>query len=574
MSAEAGLLKAIREAPEDDTPRLVYADWLTENGQDERAEFIRLQCRLASLPEWEPERDALVEREQALLARHRREWTPELPGFALRAAHAFRRGFLSHFHLQAKELLRSAGRLFGVTPVDSLELSGVAGKVAEVAASPYLARLTALRLTDLRTEHLDTLLGSPHLVRLRSLAVEDSWIGVRGALRLSAWPGLAGLTSLSLARTDVTVAGVELVLGSRHLGRLESLNLSELINSWGKLGAALARCERLDGLRRLVFRSSAVRDDGLTDLAVAPWLGGLESLDLYWSLIGEAGIAALVRSPHLGNLRELNLNGGRPGPSGVRMLATGQWERLVRLDLGFCDMGDEGAAALAQAPCLGNLRWLNLARNKLTDEGALHLSRSPTLGRLSFLELAGNDLGYEGARALVESDRLASLSGLGLASNRRLMAEVPWLAEVPQLARLNRLSLNGLNMGPDYAPALVRSPHLRGLTHLDLGNNQVDNRVASTIARSSRFADLTELHLYVGSIDGEGVRALARSPHLTRLRVLDVTAQRYCLDGDAVEELVRSETLASLLRLRVTLDDPALLGRLRQRFGERAVNTY
>jgi uncharacterized protein (TIGR02996 family) len=36
-------LQAILEAPTDDLPRLVYADWLDENGEHERAELIRLQ---------------------------------------------------------------------------------------------------------------------------------------------------------------------------------------------------------------------------------------------------------------------------------------------------------------------------------------------------------------------------------------------------------------------------------------------------------------------------------------------------------------------------------------------------
>jgi uncharacterized protein (TIGR02996 family) len=40
-------LTAILANPGDDTPRLVYADWLAENGQEEYGEFIRLQCVLA-----------------------------------------------------------------------------------------------------------------------------------------------------------------------------------------------------------------------------------------------------------------------------------------------------------------------------------------------------------------------------------------------------------------------------------------------------------------------------------------------------------------------------------------------
>src|SRR3954463_15201453 len=51
MTSEEAFVQAILADPEDDTPRLVFADWLDEHGQHARAEFIRLQCRLAAAPE-------------------------------------------------------------------------------------------------------------------------------------------------------------------------------------------------------------------------------------------------------------------------------------------------------------------------------------------------------------------------------------------------------------------------------------------------------------------------------------------------------------------------------------------
>lgn len=45
------LLRAVLADPGDDTVRLVYADWLQENGHETRAEFIRTQCELARTPE-------------------------------------------------------------------------------------------------------------------------------------------------------------------------------------------------------------------------------------------------------------------------------------------------------------------------------------------------------------------------------------------------------------------------------------------------------------------------------------------------------------------------------------------
>jgi uncharacterized protein (TIGR02996 family) len=49
MSEHAGFLKAIIDHPDDDAHRLVYADWLDEQGQPARAQLIRTQCALGQL---------------------------------------------------------------------------------------------------------------------------------------------------------------------------------------------------------------------------------------------------------------------------------------------------------------------------------------------------------------------------------------------------------------------------------------------------------------------------------------------------------------------------------------------
>src|SRR5688572_2816258 len=102
MSDRDALLAAIRDAPADDAPRLVYADWLDENGDPERAEFIRLQVEIdplerfpdtdlanlqraairlhpsaplpTDLPEPWPRYAGLARREEELLHAHRARW--------------------------------------------------------------------------------------------------------------------------------------------------------------------------------------------------------------------------------------------------------------------------------------------------------------------------------------------------------------------------------------------------------------------------------------------------------------------------------------------------------------------
>ena len=54
MTEEDGLLQGIVANPEDDAPRLVYADWLDERGDADRAAFIRLQIEVARIERANP----------------------------------------------------------------------------------------------------------------------------------------------------------------------------------------------------------------------------------------------------------------------------------------------------------------------------------------------------------------------------------------------------------------------------------------------------------------------------------------------------------------------------------------
>ncbi len=90
------LLSAILESPADDLPRLVCADWLEENGEPERAEFIRVQIEIVRLEaivsRWSKtpsnkkggaagdgaEAGAALAKAQNMQARERELWTPPL----------------------------------------------------------------------------------------------------------------------------------------------------------------------------------------------------------------------------------------------------------------------------------------------------------------------------------------------------------------------------------------------------------------------------------------------------------------------------------------------------------------
>lgn len=78
----SALLAHVLTHPDDDAPRLVYADWLLERDEaSERArgEFIQLSCAVARLPD-EPtaERASLVRRAMELLGTHELTWIDAL----------------------------------------------------------------------------------------------------------------------------------------------------------------------------------------------------------------------------------------------------------------------------------------------------------------------------------------------------------------------------------------------------------------------------------------------------------------------------------------------------------------
>src|SRR5262249_20802400 len=112
-------LRAILENPDDDTPRLVYADWLEER-DDPRGEFIRVQCRLARMSGEDPLRPDLEARERDLLASHGEGWVGPLRPWV--TGWTFRRGFLERVRVTVPVYLEHADVLLRLAPACRAEL--------------------------------------------------------------------------------------------------------------------------------------------------------------------------------------------------------------------------------------------------------------------------------------------------------------------------------------------------------------------------------------------------------------------------------------------------------------------
>ena len=109
MSTGDALFQAILDNPEEDAPRLVYADWLEEHDQAERAQFIRLQIDLARLPEGAPGRTELEVRQLPVLRSRRPDWVGPLADLV--DGWTFRRGFVEEVTLPARDFVKVGGKL-------------------------------------------------------------------------------------------------------------------------------------------------------------------------------------------------------------------------------------------------------------------------------------------------------------------------------------------------------------------------------------------------------------------------------------------------------------------------------
>jgi uncharacterized protein (TIGR02996 family) len=129
-------LKTIIENPEDDTPRLVFADWLEEHGETERAAFIRLQCELSHTALNSERYRHLFPREVELRKRCKEAWMTEDVGepvlpFITRCYYErgftrcyYERGFVYWLRALGDTLLYTNGRIFQRAPLRRLFVLG------------------------------------------------------------------------------------------------------------------------------------------------------------------------------------------------------------------------------------------------------------------------------------------------------------------------------------------------------------------------------------------------------------------------------------------------------------------
>jgi uncharacterized protein (TIGR02996 family) len=217
MTDGDALLAAVIANPDEDTPRLVYADWLQENGQPERAEFIRLQCA--------PELDETSKgRAFELEEQYRSEWLGLLPQRSAFECE-FRRGFPEHLVAHYTQLLEHYDAVARLVWVRSLCLTGLdTSAIYRLVARPWNLRWIELELQ----------------AHTRLHGVLPARESAPSVITVATCPQIAQLRRLRFSYFEMNADGIHALASSPYLNNIQQLCL-DCITNYASLSSLSAR---------------------------------------------------------------------------------------------------------------------------------------------------------------------------------------------------------------------------------------------------------------------------------------------------------------------------------------------
>ncbi|MBY0457215.1 MAG: TIGR02996 domain-containing protein [Gemmataceae bacterium] len=202
------LFRAICEQPWEDTPRLVYADWLEENGiyngrksheAAVRAAYIRHEVAYARM-----EKEAVAEHLKLMataFAGYQDRWSKELPIIpGVKWAWSWDRGFVSVASASARALIDRADQIFAAAPISVLQVNRVTPKT------------------------FPSVLACEYLKRVEWFGPDGDIGGDDGVRRIARCKNLRNLTHLILSNVGMTDAGMQFLAEAIVFDRLRTLH--------------------------------------------------------------------------------------------------------------------------------------------------------------------------------------------------------------------------------------------------------------------------------------------------------------------------------------------------------------
>lgn len=338
MDEGHALFQTILESPDDDAPRLIYSDWLEEQGQPERAQFIRVQIAAARTPTYSPAYRKLEAKARRL---YQKAWGETLRGKVMHCE--LSRGFIHRVTMYSKRFVMDGDDLFATEPIQEVKFADFSSTRGNVP--------------------IDTLATCDHLKRLRAVTFVGSILDGRVL-----WALFSG----------------------QQLNHIEALALENVRFDQG-YPSVLDR-GRLPHLRELHVQMWPTQNDGWNEMllsaSVIPQLKRFTLIDYANSREQDIPLAE-VPFQQLEKLTIRNATSSRL----LRIIADSpQYQQLVDLDLSMCEISDDDLIALCENPQFNKLRRLNLPLNRITGRGVQALLQAEHLRGLYVLNLDGSHI--------------------------------------------------------------------------------------------------------------------------------------------------------------------------------------
>lgn len=234
LEQHEAFLRAIFDAPDDDTARLVYADYLQEHGQEKRARLIRVQVELARLPPADapsgnPERLFELLTQQALLLPNTFPAQYWHRGFPRPGPCAIVNGVDLADPLALRwKIVTECPHWFGATHLAVRTRPPLDGARVEVLfAQPAFARVTALNLRgeEVLEERDEAFVEGDENAALLAVYQIHPTVAPSGLLALVSHKALRRVTELDLTNNDLDNDAARALVRSPYLDNLKRLNL-------------------------------------------------------------------------------------------------------------------------------------------------------------------------------------------------------------------------------------------------------------------------------------------------------------------------------------------------------------
>lgn len=231
MTVETGFVRDLQDHPHDETVRLIFCDWLADQGDPEHLARRRLLQIQSELDAWVPDltqRKELQQAERELLDQYATSWVGTLPSFTQQFQ--FRSGLvdiqLEANVLESRRFTAAAESLFDTAWIGKVRILGPRNSPLSFVASPVLARIRQLDLSSCRLsdESLEEMLREVSLQELVTLDLSGNDLTDRGA-NLLARAELPRLRTLDVRNNRISAVGVRHLLGSSRLADLRQVEV-------------------------------------------------------------------------------------------------------------------------------------------------------------------------------------------------------------------------------------------------------------------------------------------------------------------------------------------------------------